>query len=55
MAPNLLCVGGALAGEFTAMAVVLISNFGTSLAYNRAKEALRAAAVRRDREIRTGA
>jgi len=55
MAPNLLCVGGALAGGFTAMAVVLISNFGTSLAYNRAKQALRAAAVRRDREIRTGA
>jgi len=51
MAPNLLCVGGAFAFEFTAMAVVLISNLGTSLAYAGAKRALRA-----DRaEIRTRA
>jgi cation transport ATPase len=54
IAPNLLCVGGAFAFGFTAMAVVLISNFGTSLTYNGAKQRLRTAAARRDREIWAG-
>jgi len=56
MVPNLLCVGGAFALEFTAMPVVLISNFGTSLAYAGAKRALRRSVVpHADRaEIRTG-
>jgi len=57
MVPNLLCVGGAFALEFTAMPVVLISNFGTSLAYAGAKRALRRSTVvpHADRaEIRTG-
>jgi hypothetical protein len=43
MAPNLLCVAGAFAFGFTPMAAVLLSNFGTSLAYNGAKRALREA------------
>ncbi|MBV8132140.1 MAG: HAD family hydrolase, partial [Alphaproteobacteria bacterium] len=47
MTPNLLCVGGVFAFEFTAMAVVLISNFGTGLAYSGAKRALHTAAVTR--------
>ena len=47
MTPNLLCVAGAFAFGFTPMAAVLISNFGTSLAYNGAKRALRSAGVAR--------
>ena len=47
MLPNLLCVAGAFAFGFTPMAAVLLSNFGTSLAYNGAKRALRKAAVMR--------
>jgi cation transport ATPase len=47
MAPNLLCVAGAFAFGFTPMAAVLLSNFGTSLAYNGAKRALCKAAVMR--------
>jgi cation transport ATPase len=43
MVPNLLCVAGAFAFGFTPMAAVLLSNFGTSLAYNGAKQALRRA------------
>jgi cation transport ATPase len=38
--PNLLCVAGAFAFGLTPMAVVLISNFGTSMAYNGAKRSL---------------
>jgi len=45
MVPNLLCVAGAFAFGFTPMAAVLLSNFGTSVAYNGAKRALRKAAV----------
>jgi cation transport ATPase len=45
MVPNLLCVAGAFAFGFTPMAAVLLSNFGTSVAYNGAKRALREAAV----------
>ena len=47
MAPNLLCVAGAFACGFTPMAAVLLSKFGTSLAYNGAKRALRKAVVMR--------
>jgi cation transport ATPase len=43
MVPNLLCVAGAFAFGFTPMAAVLLSNFGTSVAYNGAKRALREA------------
>ena len=41
MLPNLLCVAGAFALGFTPMAAVLLSNFGTSVAYGAAKRALR--------------
>ena len=44
--PNLLCAAGALAFGLTPTAVVLISNFGTSMAYNGAKRSLRNAAIR---------
>ena len=47
MVPNLLCVAGAFAFGFTPMAAVLLSNFGTSLAYNGAKQALRRSAETR--------
>ena len=40
MAANLLCVAGAFAFGFTPLAVVLVTNFGTSLVYNNAKRAL---------------
>ena len=43
MAPNLLCVAGAFAFGLTGMAAVIISNFGTSMVYNRAKRSLRMA------------
>src|SRR5215831_18711404 len=43
IAPNLVCVAGAFAFGFTPMAAVLLSNFGTSVAYNGAKRALREA------------
>jgi cation transport ATPase len=49
MVPNLLCVAGAFAFGFTPIAAVLLSNFGTSLAYNGAKRALhRTAGARRN-------
>ena len=41
MAPNLLCVAGAFAFGLTGMAAVIVSNFGTSMVYNRAKRSLR--------------
>ena len=47
MVPNLLCVAGAFAFGFTPMAAVLLSNFGTSVAYGAAKRALRETAVSR--------
>jgi cation transport ATPase len=47
MAPNLLCVAGAFAFGFTPIAAVLVSNFGTSVAYNGAKRALRRTATTR--------
>jgi len=47
MVPNLLCVAGAFAFGFTPMAAVFLSNFGTSLAYNGAKRALRKAVAMR--------
>jgi cation transport ATPase len=47
MVPNLLCVAGAFALGFTPMAAVLLSNLGTSLAYNGAKRALCNAVVTR--------
>ena len=46
--PNLLCVAGALTFGLTPTAVVLISNFGTSMAYDGAKRSLRKAAIRFD-------
>ena len=52
MAPNLLCVAGVFAFGLTGMAAVIISNFGTSIVYNRARRSLRVAetagAVRSD-------
>ena len=47
MVPNLLCVAGAFAFGFTPMAAVLLSNFGTSVAYGAAKRALRETPVSR--------
>jgi cation transport ATPase len=47
MVPNLMCVAGAFAFEFTPMAAVFLSNFGTSLAYNSAKRALSTTAATR--------
>jgi hypothetical protein len=41
MLSNLLCVAGALALGFAPMAAVLLSSFGTSVAYGAAKRALR--------------
>ena len=41
MGPNLLCVVGAFSFGWTGLATVLISNFGTSLAYGRAMRSLR--------------
>jgi len=55
MVPNLLCVAGAFAFGFTPMAAVLLSNFGTSVAYNGAKRALRKAAVIRHPDARYAA
>ena len=43
MAPNLLCVAGAFAFGLTGMAAVIISNFGTSIVYGRARRSLRTA------------
>jgi Cu2+-exporting ATPase len=53
MGPNVLCVVGAFAFGFTPMAAVLISNFGTSLAYNGAKRALRSTALGRSEDQST--
>jgi len=47
MLPNLLCVAGAFALGFTPMAAVLLSNFGTTVAYGAAKRALRETPVSR--------
>ena len=55
MVLNLLCVAGAFAFGFTPMAAVLLSNFGTSLAYNGAKRALRKSAVTPHHEARYAA
>jgi cation transport ATPase len=44
IAPNLFSVAGAFALGFSGMAVVIISNLGTSIVYNRAKRSLRLAA-----------
>ncbi len=41
MVPNLACVAGAFAFGLPSLAVVVISNLGTSTAYNRAHRALR--------------
>lgn len=41
MAPNLLCVAGVFSFGWTSLAVVFISNFGTSMAYGRAMRSLR--------------
>ena len=56
MAANLLCVAGAFAFGFTPLAVVLVTNFGTSLVYNNAKRALQRAGARAipDRFARVG-
>jgi len=43
MIPNLLCVAGAFAFGLAPMAVVIISNFGTSIAYNCARRPPRGA------------
>ncbi len=40
VAPNVACVAGAFAFGLTGLAVVLISNFGASIVYNRARRAL---------------
>jgi cation transport ATPase len=40
MVPNLFCVAGAFAFGLSGLAVVVISNFGTSMVYNRARRAL---------------
>ena len=45
MIPNLLCVAGAFAFGLAPMAVVLISNFGTSMAYNGARRPPRGPAI----------
>jgi cation transport ATPase len=42
---NLACVAGAFAFGLSSMAVVFITNLGTSMAYNRARRALRLAAL----------
>ncbi len=44
LAPNLACVAGAVAFGFTGLVVVVISNLGTSLVYNRARRSLDSAA-----------
>jgi Cd2+/Zn2+-exporting ATPase len=44
IAPNLFSVAGAFAFGLSGMAVVIISNLGTSIVYNRAKRSLRLAA-----------
>ncbi len=41
LAPNLACVAGAFAFGFTGLAVVVISNLGTGMVYNRARRALK--------------
>jgi hypothetical protein len=41
MAPNLLCVAGAFTFGWTGLAAVIISNFGTSMVYDRARRSLR--------------
>jgi hypothetical protein len=40
LAPNLACVAGAFAFGLPGLAVILISNLGTSMVYNRARRAL---------------
>ena len=46
MAPNLMSVAGAFVFELTAMAVVVVSNFATSMAYEYARRSLHKAANR---------
>ena len=41
LAPNLACVAGAFAFGLTSLAVVVISNLGASMVYNRARRALK--------------
>jgi cation transport ATPase len=43
--PNLVSVAGAFTLGFSGMTAVFISNFGTSVAYNRARRALRQASL----------
>jgi cation transport ATPase len=43
LAPNLACVAGAFAFGLSGFAVAFITNFGTSMVYNRAQRALRLA------------
>jgi cation transport ATPase len=43
--PNLACVAGAFAFGVPSLAVVFISNFATSMVYNRARRALRLASL----------
>ena len=45
MAPNLACVAGAFAFGLTGLAVVVISNLGTSLVYNRTRRALQSVSL----------
>jgi cation transport ATPase len=52
MTSNLLCVAGAFAFGLTPLAVVLISNFGTSMAYNGARRPPREVAIPFDTEGR---
>ena len=40
IAPNVACVAAAFAFGLAGLAVVLVSNFGTSVVYNRARRAL---------------
>jgi cation transport ATPase len=45
VAPNLACVAGAFVFGISSMAVVFISNLGTSMVYNHARRALRLASL----------
>ena len=45
VAPNLACVAGAFAFGLPGLAVVFLSNLGTSMVYNRARRALRVASL----------
>jgi cation transport ATPase len=45
LAPNLACVAGAFAFGLPGLAVIVISNLGTSMVYNNARRALRLASL----------